>query len=127
MAVGIRHEDRTLGKTDGQTDEYDGGPGIVIRGVCSGDAFVMAEVLIDADTLGGEEAIHAWLNERGIYVKHARRGTARGRDRARDGSARAAGKLATLPPETEVAEHVPWLVRVRRQLRAWTFGTWPWR
>lgn len=68
MAVGIRHEDRKLGRTDGRTEGDDRRPGVLIRGFCQGEAFVAAEALIYADTLAGEEAIRTWLGERGIHV-----------------------------------------------------------
>ncbi|MCI0546126.1 MAG: hypothetical protein L0027_02450, partial [Candidatus Rokubacteria bacterium] len=44
------------------------GPAILIVGCCRDDAFVPAEVLICAETLGAELAIRAWLAERKIRV-----------------------------------------------------------
>jgi hypothetical protein len=37
-------------------------------GCCHNDAFVPAEILICADTLGAETAIRAWLAERNVRV-----------------------------------------------------------
>jgi hypothetical protein len=68
MAVGIRHEDRKLGRTDDRTEGDHRWPGVLIRGFCRGGAFVAAEALIDADTGAEEEAIRTWLGERGIHV-----------------------------------------------------------
>jgi hypothetical protein len=68
MAVGIRHDDRKLGGTDGRTEGDDRWPGVLIRGFCRGETFVAAEALICADTLAEEEAIRTWLGERGIHV-----------------------------------------------------------
>ena len=43
-------------------------PGVIITGSCSDSAFVLANVLICADTLSAEVAIRAWLEAHGIRM-----------------------------------------------------------
>jgi hypothetical protein len=68
MTVRIGHEGGELRGTDGRILGQEPGPAILIVGCHRDDAFVPAEVLICADTLGAEVAIRAWLAERNIRV-----------------------------------------------------------
>jgi hypothetical protein len=68
MSVRIGHEGGDLRGADGRIPRQEPGPAILIVGCHRDDAFVPAEVLICADTLGAEVAIRAWLAERNIPV-----------------------------------------------------------
>jgi hypothetical protein len=54
--------------TEHRTARHEPRPAILIVGSCRGDAFVPAEVLVCADTLGAEEAIRTWLAAHDISV-----------------------------------------------------------
>jgi hypothetical protein len=68
MTMRIGHEDRDLGGTDRRLPGQRPGPAIFIVGCCRDDAFVPAEVLICADSLGAEEAIRVWLAGRNMRL-----------------------------------------------------------
>ena len=68
-----RQGDPTLQILDHGTHRHDDGAAILILGSCRGDAFVADKILIGAETLGAEAAMHAWLGEHGIHVTTSHR------------------------------------------------------
>jgi hypothetical protein len=68
MTVRIGDQDGQPRGTAGRIPGREPGPAILIVGCCHNDAFVPAEILICADTLGAETAIRAWLAERNVRV-----------------------------------------------------------
>jgi hypothetical protein len=66
--VGMRRATSHLQRTAFSTSRADQRPGVLIVGFCRGEVFVADELLIHAETLGAEEAVHAWLAQHGIQM-----------------------------------------------------------
>ena len=64
--VGVGRDAPNLQCTAVSTSRADQRPGVLIVGSCRGEVFVADELLIYAETLGGEEAVRAWLAQHGI-------------------------------------------------------------
>jgi hypothetical protein len=67
-AIDARQENPSLRGTIVSTPRDDQRCGVLITGSRGADVFVATEVLIFAETLGAEEAVHAWLAQHGIHV-----------------------------------------------------------
>lgn len=67
-AAGGRRDNPNLQRTTLSTLRTDHRPGVLIAGSCHGKVFVADELLIYAETLGGEEAVRAWLIQHGIHM-----------------------------------------------------------
>jgi hypothetical protein len=66
--VGMRRDTSHLQRTGFSTSRADQRPGVLIIGFCRGKVFVADELLIHAETFGGEEAVRAWLAQHGINM-----------------------------------------------------------
>ena len=66
--VGMRRDTSHLQRTAFSTSRADQRPGVLIVGLWQGEVFVANEFLIYAETLGGEEAVRAWLAQHGIHM-----------------------------------------------------------
>ena len=75
-AVGGRRDNPNFQRPARSTSRADQRPGVLIVGSCRGEVFVADELLIYADTLGGEEAVRAWLAQHGIHMTPPTTGTA---------------------------------------------------
>ena len=67
-AVGMRRDTSDLQRTTISTSRSDQRPGVLIVSFCQGEVFAADEFLIYAETLGGEEAVRAWLAQHGIHI-----------------------------------------------------------
>ena len=67
-AVGMPRDNPPLQRSAFSTSHADRRPGVLIVGFCRGELFVADELLIYAETLGAEEAVHAWLAQHGIQM-----------------------------------------------------------
>ena len=66
--VGMRLDTPRLQRITLSTPRADQRPGVLIVGSCRGEIFVVDELRIYAETLGGEEAVRAWLAQHGIHM-----------------------------------------------------------